>query len=77
MKLRITLEGQSYEVDVEVLEPMGAECVLYVTCGGEDMVVNLDSSTTAKERQPLDDWYPRDAAGQPLHAQVFAKVAHW
>jgi len=41
-------------VDVEVLEPMGAECVLYVTCGGDDMVVNLDSATGAKERQPLE-----------------------
>ncbi len=41
-------------VEVEVIEPMGAECVLYVNCGGDDMVVNLDSATDAKERQPLE-----------------------
>jgi len=41
-------------VEVEVIEPMGAECVLYVNCGGDDMVVNLDSATGAKERQPLE-----------------------
>ncbi|MHB8995180.1 MAG: ABC transporter ATP-binding protein [Armatimonadota bacterium] len=41
-------------VDVEVIEPMGAESVLYVTCGGEDMVVNLDSATDAKEREKLE-----------------------
>jgi multiple sugar transport system ATP-binding protein len=44
----------SVQVEVEVIEPMGAECVLYVNCGGDDMVVNLDSATAAKERQPLD-----------------------
>jgi multiple sugar transport system ATP-binding protein len=41
-------------VDVEVIEPMGAESVLYVTCGGEDMVVNVDSATQAKEREKLE-----------------------
>jgi multiple sugar transport system ATP-binding protein len=42
------------QVEVEVIEPMGAECVLYVNCGGVDMVVNLDSATAAKEGQPLE-----------------------
>ena len=41
-------------VEVEVIEPMGAESVLYVTSGDADMVINLDSATAAKEREPLD-----------------------
>jgi multiple sugar transport system ATP-binding protein len=41
-------------VEVEVIEPMGAECVLYVTSAGADMVVNVDSATQAKEREPLE-----------------------
>jgi len=40
-------------VQVEVIEPMGAESVLYVTVGEDDMVVNVDSATLAKEREPL------------------------
>ena len=47
-------------VEVEVIEPMGAESVLYVNCGGHDMVVNLDSSTIAKERQPLEVVFDMD-----------------
>ncbi|MDO9631606.1 MAG: TOBE domain-containing protein, partial [Humidesulfovibrio sp.] len=42
------------QMEVEVIEPMGAEVVLYVNCGEDDMVVNLDSATAAKERQPLE-----------------------
>ena len=41
-------------VDVEVVEPMGAECVLYVNAGGDDMVINLDSATGAEERGKLE-----------------------
>lgn len=41
-------------VEVEVIEPMGAECVLYVKSGDDDMVVNVDSATIAKERENLE-----------------------
>jgi multiple sugar transport system ATP-binding protein len=41
-------------IEVEVIEPMGAECVLYVKIGADDMVVNLDSATAAKEREDLE-----------------------
>ena len=46
--------GNTVTVDVEVMEPMGAECVLYVNAGGDDMVINLDSATNAKEREKLE-----------------------
>jgi len=41
-------------VDVEVIEPMGAECVLYVKAGKDDLVINLDSATKAREQEPLE-----------------------
>ncbi|MEN6301943.1 MAG: sn-glycerol-3-phosphate ABC transporter ATP-binding protein UgpC [Armatimonadia bacterium] len=41
-------------VEVEVIEPMGAECVLYVKSGEDDMVINVDSATVAKERENLE-----------------------
>ena len=46
--------GNTVKVEVEVVEPMGAECVLYVKCGEDDMVINLDSATAARERETLE-----------------------
>jgi multiple sugar transport system ATP-binding protein len=40
-------------VEVEVIEPMGAESILYVRCGDDDLVASLDSATAAKEREAL------------------------
>jgi multiple sugar transport system ATP-binding protein len=39
---------------VEVVEPMGAESVLYVKCGDDDLVASMDSSTSAKENENLE-----------------------
>ena len=41
-------------VEVEVIEPMGAECVLYVKSADNDLTINLDSATDAKERESVE-----------------------
>lgn len=46
--------GNTVTVEVEVIEPMGAESVLYVRCGDQDIVASLDSATGAREREPLE-----------------------
>jgi multiple sugar transport system ATP-binding protein len=41
-------------VEVEVIEPMGAESILYVASGQDALVASVDSATTAKERAKLN-----------------------
>ncbi len=39
---------------VDVLEPMGAEAILYLSVGDLRLVASVDSATTAREGQPLE-----------------------
>ena len=41
-------------MEVEVLEPMGAESVLYLNTGSDSLVASVDSATQATERSKLD-----------------------
>ena len=43
----------TFAVDVEVVEPMGAESVVYLTAGTDALVASLDSATQAKENEKL------------------------
>ncbi len=45
--------GNTIEVEVDVIEPMGAESVLYVTAGDDALVASVDSTTKAVEREKL------------------------
>ena len=45
--------GNTFSVDVDVIEPMGAESVLYLSVGNDTLVASLDSSTAAQEREKL------------------------
>jgi multiple sugar transport system ATP-binding protein len=40
-------------VEVDVIEPMGAESILYVRCGADDLVASMDSATAAREGEAL------------------------
>jgi multiple sugar transport system ATP-binding protein len=40
-------------VDVDVIEPMGAESILYLSVGDDTLVASLDSATQATEREPF------------------------
>ncbi len=42
------------QVQVEVIEPMGAQSVLYLSAGEETLVASVDSETPAVEDEPLD-----------------------
>ncbi len=39
---------------VEVIEPMGADSILYLSLGGVQLVASVDSGTQAREQEPLD-----------------------
>jgi multiple sugar transport system ATP-binding protein len=39
---------------VEVVEPMGAESMVYLQAGEHDLVASLDSATCAQEGEPLE-----------------------
>jgi multiple sugar transport system ATP-binding protein len=39
---------------VEVIEPMGADSVLYLKLGEIQLVASVDSGTRAREQEPLD-----------------------
>ncbi len=39
---------------VDVIEPMGADSILYLTLGGVQLVASVDSGTHAREQEPLD-----------------------
>ena len=41
------------QVQVDVMEPMGAEAVLYLSAGEETIVASVDSATAAEEGKPL------------------------
>jgi len=44
----------TFTVDVEVIEPMGAEAILYLACGQDTFVASVDSATGAAERGKLE-----------------------
>jgi len=46
--------GNTVQVDVDVIEPMGAESVLYLSAATDTLVASVDSATDAKEREKLD-----------------------
>jgi multiple sugar transport system ATP-binding protein len=46
--------GNTITVEVDVIEPMGAESILYVSCGEDNLVASVDSSTEAVERENLE-----------------------
>jgi multiple sugar transport system ATP-binding protein len=48
------LPGNTARATVEVIEPMGADSVLYLTLGESQLVASVDSGTQAREQQPLD-----------------------
>jgi len=39
---------------VEVIEPMGADSILYLAVGDSQLVASVDSGTQAREQEPLD-----------------------
>jgi len=39
---------------VEVVEPMGAEAILYLSVGNTRLVASVDSATRARENEPLE-----------------------
>ena len=41
-------------VEVDVIEPMGAESVLYLSAGEDTLVASFDSATGAREREKLE-----------------------
>ncbi len=41
------------QVDVDVIEPMGAESILYLSIGEDTLVASVDSATAAKEGEEL------------------------
>ncbi|NLO05194.1 MAG: sn-glycerol-3-phosphate ABC transporter ATP-binding protein UgpC [candidate division WS1 bacterium] len=45
--------GNTVQTQVEVVEPMGAESMVYLTAGSHSLVASLDSATCANEGQPL------------------------
>lgn len=46
-------DDNTITVDVDVIEPMGAESILYLSSGSDDLVASVDSATAAQERAPL------------------------
>lgn len=46
--------GNTITVNVDVIEPMGAESILYVSTGSDTLVASVDSATHAKEGAPLE-----------------------
>jgi multiple sugar transport system ATP-binding protein len=47
-------EGAGLRALVEVVEPMGAEAILYLSVGGTRLVASVDSMTPARENASLD-----------------------
>ena len=45
--------GVGVEVGVDVIEPMGAQSVLYLSVGNDTLVASVDSATTAREDEKL------------------------
>ncbi len=46
--------GNTARALVEVIEPMGADSILYLTLGESQLVASVDSGTQAQEQEPLD-----------------------
>jgi multiple sugar transport system ATP-binding protein len=46
--------ANTIQVQVDVIEPMGAESVLYLSVGDETLVASVDSATAAQEGEALD-----------------------
>ncbi len=46
--------GSVITVEVEVVEPMGAEAILYLRSGEDELVASVDSATSAREDEPLE-----------------------
>jgi multiple sugar transport system ATP-binding protein len=47
-------DGNTMTATVDVLEPMGADSVLYLSVGETRLVASMDSVTKARESKPLD-----------------------
>jgi multiple sugar transport system ATP-binding protein len=47
-------EHNTLTAQVEVVEPMGAESMVYLRAGSHSLVASLDSATSAQEGEPLD-----------------------
>jgi len=47
-------EDNTVSATVEVIEPMGAEAILYLALGQTRLVASVESTTRARENQPLD-----------------------
>ncbi len=47
-------DGNALNTVVEVVEPMGAESMVYLRAGDHSLVASLDSATRAEEGRPLD-----------------------
>ncbi len=47
-------DGNTLTATVDVLEPMGADSVLYLSVGETHLVASMDSVTKAREGKPLD-----------------------
>jgi multiple sugar transport system ATP-binding protein len=47
-------EGNTVRAEVEVIEPMGADSILYLASGPHSLVASMDSSTQAREQETLD-----------------------
>jgi len=47
-------QANTTTVTVDVVEPMGADCILYVQLGDHHLVASVDSGTRAQEQAPLD-----------------------
>ena len=54
-------EHNTARVNVDVIEPMGADSILYLTLGSDvQLVASVDSGTRAVEQQPLDVVFDMD-----------------
>jgi multiple sugar transport system ATP-binding protein len=60
-------EGNMAQLHVDVIEPVGAEYILYLTSGRDTLVATVDAETRAQEQAPLDVVF--DMA----HAHLFDK----
>jgi multiple sugar transport system ATP-binding protein len=55
-------EHNTVQALVEVIEPMGADSVLYLKLGDIQLVASVDSGTRAREQEPLDFAFDMDKA---------------
>ncbi|MGQ9729732.1 MAG: ABC transporter ATP-binding protein [Candidatus Zipacnadales bacterium] len=55
-------EHNTVRAQVEVIEPMGADSILYLRLGSIQLVASVDSGTRAREQEPLDFVFDMDKA---------------